>query len=256
MAERIEAVVTMKGIYSYERAAYTYGTETAYIYNMEAEDGTVYVWKTTAFMTEKVRVADDANSGYSEIDAKGRKWTYEKINKGDVIRIKATVKGQGEYKGQPQTELTRVKVVERTFKAETWEEIQAKREAEKAAKAKEQRDSLNGEDFIWTMTYKQYKEHYSDCETVVGSFNNHEKENARRQRHFFPATISVIIREGRLKASGVRGEHYSGYRLQNAEGEQVVYRAVKEENAIRRAEKEFGGSWKCIKIYEYERTEW
>lgn len=248
MAERIEATVTMKGIYEYQRPAYGYGIETAYIYNMVAEDGTVYVWKTTAFMTEKIRVADDANSGYAEIDTKGRKWTYERINKGDVIRIKASVKGQGEYKGQPQTELARVKLVERTFKAKTWEEIQAEREAEKARKAQEQRDSLQGEDFIWTMTYKQYKEHYNDCETVAGSFKSADR------RH--PATISVIIREGRLKASGVRGEHFSGYRLQNADGEQVVYRAVKEENAIRRAEKEFGGSWECVKIYEYERTEW
>lgn len=101
-------------------------------------------------------------------------------------------------------------------------------------------DRLSGEDFIWRMPYKQYKEHYSDCETVAGSFE---------RREFRPCTIEIIVREGRLKASGVRGEHYSGYRLENENGEQVVYRAVKEENAIRRAEKEFGGHWEVYKIY-------
>lgn len=246
MAERIEAVVTMKSVYSYERAAYTYGTETAYIYNMEAEDGTVYVWKTTSFMGIELPAANPDDAHF--INSKGKAVDFFKINKNDVIRIKASVKRQGEYKGQPQTELTRVKVLERIFKAETWEEIQAKREAAKAAKAEEQRDSLNGEDFIWRMPYKQYKEHYSDCETVAGSYDSGECGYRGKRR---PCAIEVIIREGRLKASGVRGEHYSGYRLQNENGEQVVYRAVKEENAIRRAEKEFGGEWECVKIYNY-----
>ena len=241
---RIEAVVTVKGIYSYDRPAYGYGYETAYIYNMEAEDGTVYVWKTTSMMFEKMETDNECN--YVEIDSKGRKWVYNKINKNDIVRVKATVKGQSEYKGQIQTEVNRVVVQERLVAAETWEEKQARIKAEKEAKAQEQLNSLTGEDFIWQMPYKQYKEHYSDCETVAGSFKSAEKYGRR------PAMIAVIIREGRLKASGVRGEHYSGYRLENELGEQIVYRAVKEENAIRRAEKEFGGEWKCIKIYEYD----
>ncbi len=237
---RIQVEVTMNSIYSFEAVKYCgWGTETRYIYNMQAEDGTVYVWKTTAFMGLEV---EDENGHFT--DRRGKTYEFYKINKGDKIVISASVKGESEYKGQPQTELTRVKVKERTFRAETWEEIQAKREAEKQQKAKEQRNSLQGEDFIWRMPYKQYKEHYSDCETVAGSFRTHEKR---------PCTIEVIVRQGRLKNSGVRGEHYSGYRLQNSEGEQVVYRAVKEENAIRRAEKEFGGEWECIKIYDYSR---
>lgn len=240
---RIEATVTMKGIYKYEAPAYTgYGYDTHYIYNMVAEDGTVYVWKTTTFMSLKY----EAENG-CKTDAKGRSWAYSLINRGDVVTIKATVKGEGEYKGQKQTELTRVKVVSRQFKAETYEEMIARKEAEKQARAAAQRASLKDGDRLWRMEYRQYKEHYADCETVEGSY---EKRDRR------PATIEVIIREGRLKASGVRGEHYSGYRLQNADGEQVVYRAVKEENAIRRATKEFGGVWECIKIYQYERNEW
>lgn len=234
---RIEITVTMKGIYSYEAPAYGYGYETRYIYNMLGEDGTVYVWKTTAYMGLYV---DDKNGHFC--NSKGVWQEFYGINKGDVIRITASVKGESEYKGEPQTELTRVKVVERLFAAETYEERQKRIAAEKAQKAQEQRDSLTGQDFIWRMPYKQYKEHYSDCETVAGSFARNPKS---------VCTIEVIVREGRLKASGVRGEHYSGYRLQNEEGEQVVYRAVKEENAIRRAEKDFGGKWECIKVYDY-----
>lgn len=215
---RVEISVEMKGIHSFQCATYTgYGTETRYIYNMIAADGTVYVWKTTAVMQVE----------------------EEPVNTGDKLVIIATVKGTSEYKGQPQTELSRVKVKERSFRGKTWEEIQREKEMARDRRAQEQRDSLTGKDFIWRMPYKQYKEHYSDCETVVGSYT----------RDGYVPSIEVIIREGRLKASGVRGEHFSGYILENEEGKHVGYRAVCEENAIRRAEKEFGGVWKCVKIY-------
>jgi len=227
---RIEITVTMKGIYSYERPAYGYGIETAYIYNMETEDGKAYVWKTTSFMT--LRVESDKKNGMEYEEKTGKWFAHQKINKGDVIRITASVKGESEYKGQPQTELTRVKVVERTVAAKTWEEIKAEREAQKAQKAQEQLDSLQGEDFAWRMPYKQYKEHYNDCETVEGSF----------EKNRFGSFITVIVREGRLKASGVRGEHYSGYEfyfMQDGKKHRTCYRAVKEENALRRLQKDF-----------------
>lgn len=242
---RIEATVTMKGIYSYEAATYTgWSTETRYIYNMVAEDGTVYVWKTTSYMGLEVEA--DEERGHIR-KANGKWYNFSRINKNDVITIKATVKGEGEYKGQKQTELTRVRVVSRQFAAETYEEMIARKEAEKQARVAAQWASLKDGDRVWRMDYRRYKEHYADCETIEGSYEQKDRR---------PATIEVIIREGRLKASGVRGEHYSGYRLKNENGEQVVYRAVKEENAIRRATKEFGGVWECIKVYQYERNEW
>lgn len=239
---RINLTVTMNGIYSYEAPQYGayWKSETRYIYNMADENGKVYVWKTTKFMCEKFL---DPVEGW-DIDANGNKWNYSKINKGDIIEITATVKGESEYKGQPQTELTRVTVVKRTFKAKTWEEIQAERKAEREAQAQEQRNSLQGEDFIWRMPYKQYKEHYSDCETVLDSFERNMYDGA---------TIAVIIREGRLKASGVRGKHYSGYRLVNEEGERVVYRAISEETAIKHADRDFPFHvWTCDYIYNYQ----
>lgn len=233
---RIKVEVELKGIYSYDVPSYGYGFETRYIYNMVSEDGTVYVWKTKSYMELKFR--DDENG--CEIDSKGRGWSYAMINSGDKVVITASVKGVSEYKGQEQTELQRVKVVERTFKAETWEEKQRRIKKEKEAKAEEQRASLKGEDFIWAMPYRQFKEHYSDCETVSGSY---EVRNGQ-------AIIEVIVREGRLKNSGVRGKHYRGYRLVNENNEHIVCRAVSEENALRRAEKEFPNeTWTCDKIY-------
>lgn len=220
MAERIEVVVTMKNIYSYERPAFGYGSETAYIYTMVDEDENVYVWKTTSFMTEKFR---DEKNGW-EIDAKGRKWNYRKIDRKDIIRIKATVKGHGEYNGQPQTELTRVKVMEVIFKAPTAEQIKKDRKAEQLA-------SIKSEDEIWKMSYKRYKEHYSDCETVIDSFE--------RDRNGY-TSIKVIIRQGRMKKSGVRGESFAGYELTwIANGEKCIstFRAVSEENAIKQLKK-------------------
>lgn len=240
---RINAKVTMKGIYSYEARAFGYGTETRYIYNMVDENGKVYVWKTACFMCIELKC--DEHDPFYKHTKDGENWyTPERINKGDVIEISATIKEESEYKGQPQTVINRVKVLNRIYKAKTWEEIKKEREAEKAQKALDQRNSLSGEDFIWTMPYKQYKEHYADCETIEGSF----------KREHNVALIDVIIREGRLKASGVRGEHYSGYSLVNEKGERVVYRAVKEENAIKRATKDFPEStWVCDKIYAYGR---
>ena len=244
MAQRIKAVVTMKNIYSYEAPAYGYGYETKYIYTMVAEDGTVYVWKTTTFMGYEV---EDPN-GWIIREKKGQEVVYrfDNINKNDVIEITASVKGQGEYKGQPQTELTRVKVVSRIVKAKTKEEIIDE-------KKQEQKETLKPGDFIWRMPYKQYKDHYSDCETIAGSYDSGE----RAYRRVAPS-IEVIIREGRLKNSGVRGEHFIGYEiLFNEDGKQVrtVYRAVSEENAIKRFNKDFPNATdvKMGQIYDYRR---
>lgn len=230
---RVELKVTMTGIYSYERPAYGYGTETAYIYKMTDDDNKVYVWKTTKFWCEAIPVADDAKNGYHLIDAKGKKWTSEKINKGDVLIITAGVKGETEYNGEAQTELTRVKLKERIFKAESYEAIQARKEAEKAQRKQEQLNSITGADFIWKMPYRQFKEHYSDCETVIDSFE--------RDRHG-ESFIKVIIREGRLKNSGVRGKHYKGFEFFfDSEGKEYgcTFRAISEETALRQLKKAF-----------------
>ena len=239
-ANRITIKVEMAGIYEYT-TTFGYRTQHHYIYNMVAEDGTVYVWKTTTFMCWNEYLDIDPRKA-NFTDRKGRPYDPKKINKGDKITIVASVKGQSEYNGQPQTELTRVTVQSREFAAETYEERMERIQREKDAKKQAQMESIKAGDKIWRMPYKQYKEHYADCETVIDSY---EKDVHQKQ-----ATIEVIIRAGRLKASGTRFQRYAGYRLKNEEGNLITYRAVCEENAIKRANKEHPDhSWVCVEIY-------
>ena len=51
------------------------------------------------------------------------------------------------------------------------------------------------------MKYSQYKKSYADCKTVPGTYDKNYK------------TIVVVIPEGRMKKSGVRGHRYSYYRF-------------------------------------------
>lgn len=220
--DRIEMEATLKCEYKYEKA-YGWNVQEHTIYIMEDAEGQQYKWDTTAHMCLDI------------YDEEGT-WCPEFARVGDKVRIKGTVKDFAEYKGTPQVVLTRCKCIEIICKAPTEEQI-----AEQ--KKQEQLDSLQEGDFIWEMPYRQYKKHYADCETVIGSYKCDEYE---------PARIKVIIRNGRLKASGVRGCHFSGYMLQNSKGEQMVYRAVSEENALKRASKAYPDeTWECVKIYNY-----
>lgn len=239
---RIEVIVTMKSVYRYEAPAFAYGYETRYIYNMVGEDGTVYVWKTTAYMGKEVPDPD----GYIIYEGKGT-YRFDAVRRGDVLKIKATVKGQSEYKGEPQTEINRVKVLDFISRGEDPEEIKARKAAEKAARIQAQIDSIQGGDFVWKMPYKQYKEHYSDCETMIDSYETHRGR---------PATIKVIIREGRLKASGVRGQHFCWYVFEITEGDEKFessYYAVSEKNAEKRCIKEFPDATarECVKVLRF-----
>lgn len=81
------------------------------------------------------------------------------------------------------------------------------------------------------MPYRQYKQHYSDCKTVSGSYDKNTK------------TIEIFVPEGRMKPSGVRGQRFSGYKLKikyRGKIYGVSFRAVSMENAIRQAERNFG----------------
>ena len=76
------------------------------------------------------------------------------------------------------------------------------------------------------MYYGQYKKSYSDCKTVPGSYDAGTK------------SIEVIIPEGRMKPSGVRGQRFHGYelwmkRIADGKSFRSEYRAVSEENAMK-----------------------
>ena len=230
---RITLTIEMKNIYSYERPAYGYGTETAYIYSMEGTDGKACVWKTTTYFGFEVEDPD----GWITKEKKGKEIVYrfDAVNKGDKLVITAGVKGESEYKGQKQIELTRVKVKERLFKGKTREELQAEYEAEKARKKQEQLDSITEKDVVWNMPYKQYKEHYSDCETVIDSF-----ENRGGLKY-----ITVIIREGRLKESGTRGRRYHSFLYSfEYEGKKTeeYFKAICEETAEKQIRRKYRGA--------------
>lgn len=244
---RTEIKVTIKNIYKYEKPGYGYYASPveAYIYTMIGEDGKTYVWKTTSVLFEKV---ESTKGNAIEHDSKTDKWySHKDINRGDVIRIKATIKGESEYKGQPQTEVQRVVLVDRLVEAETKEQYIAR-------KAEEQEQSLADGDIIWEMPYRQYKDHYADCETVRGSFRRTERGES---------LIKVIIRDGRLKASGVRGKQYYGYEFyfKNADGKEyrTCYKAVSEENAKKRLLKEYPEATDIRpgkKLYDYRMYDW
>lgn len=75
------------------------------------------------------------------------------------------------------------------------------------------------------MKYSQFKRHYADCTPVPGTYDKDLK------------TIEVIVPEGRMKPSGVRGESFHGYEMFMADEAGKVfracYRAVSEANAMK-----------------------
>lgn len=193
------------------------------VYKFETKDGKILIWKTGNVL----QVEGKDIGGMTPSDE-----VFPTLN--SIIRIKATIKGENEYKGEKQLILSRVKVLEIIDRALTKEEINT-------FKAEEQQKTLKGKDFIWYgMPYRQYKNNYADCETLAGSYDSDNR------------TIDVIIREGRLKNSGVRGKIYSGYRFINEEGKFVTYRAVSVDNAEKRVNKEHPNhTWTLSKVYNY-----
>ena len=191
----------------------TYYGET-HVHKFSDEQGNILVWKTSNYVED----------GHHEI-----------IPEGSVVEIKCSVKEHNEYKGEEQTVILRCKfnLVE---KGKTNQE-----------KQEEKRDiqisGLQDGDQIISMTYKNYKEHYSDCETLAGSFS----ENNGR------ATIDVIVRAGRMVESGVRGKRFSTYILQNKNTKmKMCFYAVCEENAFKQAKNEKGfnpDEWKCVQVF-------
>ena len=237
IGDKITITATVKTKHEYQ-THYAWVTQTHTIFVFEDADGQVYVWNTQSWFSIKTETLTSETGETRDI--------YDSIERGDIVTIKGTIKEFGEYNGTPQTVLTRVKVIERTFRADRWEEIQAAKQAAREAKREAQLASLQGEDFIWEMPYAQYKEYYSDCETVTDSYRVSERGGCK--------LISVIIREGRLKGSGVRGKTFNRYafrvNLNDKEWTWAVYKAVDFDHAEARVKKEYPDcSYELDKIY-------
>lgn len=232
VGKRMTITVTYKKRFEYTDYKFSYYGTTHLTHIFEDAEGNTIVWKST-------NMVEYINDGKENPNRKG---DVEFVPKGSLVELTGTVKEHGDYKGIEQTVVTRCKfkLVER---AKTdWEIEQEKVEAQKA--------SIGEGDFVWEMPYRQYKEHYSDCETIIGSYDKHEDSHGNC--HGRP-TIKVIIRKGRLKASGVRGEHYRGFEFTSEDGKRTCYRAISEETALKRLKKDFpnSGKWECTHIYNY-----
>lgn len=163
------------------------------------EDNKVYTWKTTTNLT-----CGD-----------------EQIERNSVIKITATVKGERTYKGEAQTMLTRVKVnevIEQGLTKEEWLELKRQEQLDEAV--------ASGA-FLYETKYSAYKEHYADCDTLINSFN----ESTR--------TVVVIVPEGRMKASGVRGRKFASYLFYTTDKKHCRCKyAVSSENAFKQLARE------------------
>ena len=148
-------------IHSYLAPGYGYnsGYEWHYIYDMEGEDGKTYVWKTTKVMKIIHR----------NMDCSSRK--SNEVFEGDEIFLVGNFKCESEYKGRPQILINRVEVKERTFAAPSPEEI-----------VESQIASIMPWDKKVIVPYWEYKQKYSDCETIKNSYDEFHK------------TIAIIIR--------------------------------------------------------------
>lgn len=211
VGKRYEMTLTLKKRFSFP-VTIGWKTEDMYIYSFEDADSNVYIWKTTASMGMDKEVP--IKNGDS-------RWEYDFVNNGDTAVVKATVKEHSEYKGIEQTVLSRV-TVKSISHVPTKYEINEQRRIE-------QLKTLAEGDFVWHMPYRQYKSHYADCETLANSYSRED------------ATIGVIIRNGRLVNSGVRGKHFGGY-VFTVDGKNVSYRAVSWENAEKRCRADFPDS--------------
>lgn len=230
IGDRITADVKMVSIFEYQDYKFSYYGATRYIYTMRDDAGNVLVYKSGAYLAIKIgnkdRWGNPVETG---------------IRRGDKISISGMVKDHSEYKGTKQTVLQRVRVKALIERQPTKQELEDKKREEQIA-------SLADGDFRWRMPYRQYKEHYSDCEILAGSFDDGCDSRGRK---IAETTVEVIIRDGRLKNSGVRGKHFYGFEFRTDNGCLVCYRAVSEENARKRMLKDYpeSGSWECNHIY-------
>lgn len=236
-SNRIKVTGVLTKEFTFERPAYAgFGRmETVSVFKITGQDGKVYVWKTaTGSLGMEVEAPYETQGAYLYDSDKHVAYVWDGVDEGDTFTFTASVKGESEYKGEAQTEIQRVKVTEIIDRP-------AKRAAEdKEAKIKAQLDSIGENDLVWTMPYRQYKQHYADCETIIDSYTEYVNEYGHGYE-YSPATIKVIIRDGRLKNSGVRGKHFSNYRVEfTLNGDHThceSFRAVCVENAIEQAKK-------------------
>lgn len=224
IGDRIQTQATLVGEFKFTKT-FGWNTVETTIYKMEDAEGRIFVWKTTASL------------GIDSTDKRGH-WVWDGVKRRDSFEFKATVKGVGEYKGEKQIELQRVKVLSIDH-APTVEEIRAnKRQA--------QLDAMEEGDILYRCKWSAAQEHYADCEVLEGSYDKLDN------------TVQVIVPANRMKASGVRFKHFErfvfvpkGQVEERYPKDFAVYRAVDEEHAYRHLLKDHPdcAAWVCKTAY-------
>ena len=82
------------------------------------------------------------------------------------------------------------------------------------------------------MLYRRYKNHFSDCEIIPGTYDKNTK------------TIEVEIPEGRMKKSGVRGKrfhwmYFDGVEIATGREIKVCVKAIDKDHAIKQLENNY-----------------
>lgn len=196
----IKVNVTVKYINCLTFAPYHVYSEpqNMYIFRDEENEKT-YIWKTTTQL----------------------QYDNNPINRGSTIKIVGSYKGEKTYKGEQQTILTRVKVsaiINEGLTKEQYLEIKRNEQLKQAEK-----DNC----ILYHTTYRAYKQHYSDCKTLINSF---DKDTY---------TIVVIVPNDRMKNNGVRGRRFSYYLFYTKDKKYCRCKyAVSTENAFKQLEKE------------------
>ena len=177
------------------------------------------------------------------------------IERGDYVELTGTVKEHVVYKGEKkQTNLNRCKVryigakaIPESYKTkhDIWLENKDNLKTQQLLSIKA------GDQILRGIPYRQYKEHYSDCETLIDSFSC---DSCGRK------CIDVIVRDGRLVNSGVRGKHYNSYEfMDNASNRAFYFKAVSEENARKQMKKALPDSFSnmtLVSVEEYANHDW
>ena len=226
---RSELIVKLLGVYHYEKTPFCgYGVEYHNIYKM-SDDNNIYVWDTTTDMTVDVPYTGREGHHY-HTDRKGNPIERVVVNSGACLKIRCTIIGDNDYKGEKQVKVNRVKVVELICNGKSEDEIEEERRKKDEDILNSQMASLNEGDQVLSMTYANYKKHYSDCEKVRGSFTVINGV----------ARISVIVRKGRMVNSGVRGKSFRSYTIcfkLESVPHKANFRAVSYENAVKQCRK-------------------
>ena len=117
VGDKLEVTVTLERTFQYEVPCYgaPWKTDLVTGYVFKTDEGNTLVWKTTGSLARKKYAAKGEKTVDGERcnfgDMRGNWYTYEHVNEGDRITIRATIKGHEEYNNVNQTMLTRVKWV-------------------------------------------------------------------------------------------------------------------------------------------------